>query len=169
MRKDVLTNLYTKQATIIYKYLIKHGCRRVVAEEIVQDSFVKAIEHFDDVEPERLSSWIFKVALNNYRNHLKKASVREELLIDENHFLEKFSSDDEIEDILLVNEKAVEIHCCLNSLKASYKELLILKYEMELSCKEIGKMLGLPEQTIKTYLFRARTEFKSVWRDNLER
>jgi len=166
MRKDVLTNLYNKQASIIYRYLLKHGCRREVAEEIVQDSFVKAIEHFDDVEPERLSSWVFKVALNNYRNYLKKASAREELLIDEAHFLKKLSNDNEIEDILLVEEKATEIHDCLNSLKESYKELLILKYEMELSYKEIGKMLALPDQTVKTYLFRARTAFKSVWRDN---
>lgn len=168
MKKDVLTNLYIKQASIIYRYLLKHGCHREVAKEIVQDSFVKAIEHFDDVEPEKLSSWIFKVALNNFRNHLKKASVREELFIDENHFWEKFSSDDEIENILLLKEKAIEIRYCLYNLKESYKELLILKYEMELSYKEIERLLGFPEQTVKTYLYRARTEFKSVWRDSNE-
>lgn len=169
MRKDVLTDLYNKQASIIYRYLLKHGCRREVAEEIVHDSFVKAIVHFDDVEPERLPSWIFKVALNNYRNYLKKASVRVELLIDETRFLEKLASDDEIEDILLAKEKTFEIYDCLNRLKESYKELLVLKYEMELSYKEIVKILGLSEQTIKTYLLRARTEFKSVWRDNYGR
>ncbi|EHQ88716.1 RNA polymerase sigma factor [Desulfosporosinus youngiae] len=166
MSKDVLTNLYSKQASIIYSYLLKHGCRKEVAEEIVQDSFVKAIEHFHAVEPEKLSAWVFKVALNNYRNYLKKASVREELLIDETHFLKKIAKDNALEDILLLEEKATEIHDCLNSLKESYKELLILKYEMELSYKEIGKMLALPDQTVKTYLFRARTAFKRVWRDH---
>ncbi|WP_088188334.1 sigma-70 family RNA polymerase sigma factor [Desulfosporosinus sp. FKA] len=169
MRKDVLTNLYNKHALIIYRYLLKHGCRRDVAEEIVHDSFVKAIEHFDDIEPERLPSWIFKVALNNFRNYLKKASVREELLIDWSHFLERLSCEYETEDILLAKEKIFEIYDCLNRLKESYRELLVLKYEMELSCKEIAKILGLSEQTVKTYLLRARTEFKSVWGDKYGR
>ena len=168
MRKDVLTNLYSKQASIIYGYLLKHGCRREVAEEIVHDSFVKAIEHFDDVDPQKLSSWIFKVALNNYRNHLSKASAKEELLIDEERFSEKFSGDGDIEDILLIRETANEIRVCLNGLKEGYKELLILKYEMELSYKEIGRILGLSEQTVKTYIFRARNKFKRSWRDSNE-
>lgn len=68
--------------------------------------------------------------------------------------------------VALLFFKAIEIRGCLNSLKESYKELLILEYEMELSYKEIGKLLGFPEQTVKTYLFRARTEFKSIWRNN---
>ena len=148
----------------MYRYLLKHGCRKEVAEEIVQDSFVKAIEHFNAVEPESLSAWVFKVALNNYRNYLKKASVREELLIDEVHFLIKLSKDNELEDIFLLEERTREVHDCLNSLKESYRELLILKYEMELSYKDIGKLLALPDQTVKTYLFRARTAFKKVWR-----
>ena len=168
MRKDGLAKLYNKQASIIFGYLLKHGCRREVAEEIVHDSFVKAIEHFDDVEPQKLSSWIFKVALNNYRNYIKKASVRGELLIDESHFLEKFSADENIEDALLAKEKAKEIRSCLNAVKESFRELLILKYEMELSYQEIGSMLGLPEPTVKTYLFRARNEYKQIWRDSHE-
>ena len=167
-KKDALTALYTKQASIIYGYLLKHGCRREVAEEIVQDSFVKAIEHFNNIDFEKFTSWIFKVALNNYRNYLRKVSDREELLIDESHFLKQFSVDDGIEDILLLKERAKEIRSCLSCLKQSYRELLILKYEMELSCKEIGRMLELPEQSVKTYLYRAREKFKSLWRDSNE-
>jgi RNA polymerase sigma-70 factor (ECF subfamily) len=164
MKKDVLTQFYKEHASIIYRYLLKHGCRKEVAEELIHDSFVKAFEHFEDVDPQKLSAWIFKVALNNYRNYLKKAAVREELLIDDNHFLESFSVDYQVEDALLVKERAHEIRECLNRLKTSYKELLILKYDMDLSNKEIGRMLGFPEQTVKTYLYRARNEFKRVWR-----
>lgn len=165
MKKDVLTQFYNDHALIVYRYLLKHGCRKEVAEELVHDSFVKAIEHFEGVDPQKLSAWIFKVALNNYRNYLKKAAVREVLLLDENRFLESFSADQQVEDVHLVKERADEIRECLNGIKTSYKELLILKYDMDLSNKEIGRILGFPEQTIKTYLYRARNEFKRVWRD----
>lgn len=41
MSKEVLTELYNRQARIIYGYLLKHGCRKEEAEEIVQESFTK--------------------------------------------------------------------------------------------------------------------------------
>jgi len=165
MGNDVLANLYLRQASIIYRYLLKHGCRKEVAEEIVQDSFVKALEHFEDVNPQKLPAWVLKVALNNYFNYLKKASVKEELLIDAGRFLEKISDDGDVADILTTKETAQEVRDCLNALKKGYQELLLLKYEMELSYTEIGSILGLPEQTVKTYLYRARNEFKRIWRD----
>lgn len=169
MKKDVLTQLYQEHASIIYRYLLKHGCRREIAEELVQESFVKAIENFEEVAPQKLSAWIFKVALNNYRNYLKKAAVRAELIVDETKFLALFSDEGQIENGLVLRERTNEIRDCLNSLRSSYKELLILKYDMDLTYKEIGRVLGFPEQTVKTYLYRARNEFKSVWREQNDR
>ncbi len=168
MKADILVSLYRSHAQFIYRYLLKHGCRREVAEDIVHDSFVKALEHIDNITPVKLPSWIFRVALNGYRSYLKKASTREELLIEEEHFFKNFSIDSDIEDMLLSNEKTKEFRDCLNGLKESYKELLILRYEMELSYKDIGEILGIPEAHIKTYLYRARNKFRSLWRDTYE-
>ncbi|MEL4026988.1 sigma factor-like helix-turn-helix DNA-binding protein [Lysinibacillus endophyticus] len=46
-----------------------------------------------------------------------------------------------------------------------YKQLLLLKYELELSYNEIALLLGMKEETVRTYLFRARKEFQKKWRD----
>ncbi|WP_343216266.1 RNA polymerase sigma factor [Clostridium frigoris] len=43
------------------------------------------------------------------------------------------------------------------------KNLLILKYNMDLSYKEISNVLDINESTVKTYLFRAREQFKNKW------
>ena len=45
-----------------------------------------------------------------------------------------------------------------------YKSILILKYDMELSYKEIALLLGTNEDVIKTYMYRARNKFKEEWR-----
>ncbi|BDR66498.1 hypothetical protein K144316041_07080 [Clostridium tetani] len=79
------------------------------------------------------------------------------------------SSDINIEKNLLSKEKSNDIKLCLNSLKEKSKSLLILKYDMELSYREISILLGIKEDTIKTYLYRARNEFKKVWRDKYEK
>lgn len=43
----------------------------------------------------------------------------------------------------------------LNHINSSYKDLLVLKYFMDLSYKEISKLLDISEGNIKTYLYRA--------------
>lgn len=63
MDKEILTELYEDQAKIIYRYLLKCGCHKEDAEEIVQESFIKAIQFIDGVDVKKQTSWIFKVAL----------------------------------------------------------------------------------------------------------
>lgn len=54
----------------------------------------------------------------------------------------------------------MEVNNVLNSLNEKYSSLLIFKYEMDLSYKEIAALLGLNEAVVKTYLYRARNKFK---------
>ncbi|MHB8072593.1 RNA polymerase sigma factor [Desulfosporosinus fructosivorans] len=169
MSKEVLIELYNRQAKIIYRYLVKYGCRKEDAEEIVQESFIKAIQHLDGVDERKLPSWIFTVALNTYRNHLKRKSIRTELSIDGGGFISRLAAEGDFTEDILVNESATLVRDCLGKLKDGYKDLLILKYEMELSYKEIGRLLGLSESTVKTYLYRARNEFKRLWREEYGR
>lgn len=58
-----------------------------------------------------------------------------------------------------------EISLILERIQEIYKQLLLLKYELELSYKEIALLLGMKEETIRTYLFRARKEFQKKWRN----
>ncbi|WP_200805351.1 sigma factor-like helix-turn-helix DNA-binding protein [Carnobacterium iners] len=46
--------------------------------------------------------------------------------------------------------------------------MLLLKYELNLSYKEIALLLGMKVETVRTYLFRARIEFQEIWRNLYE-
>lgn len=166
MESELLLELYKTQAKIIFGYLIKTGCPKEEAEDIVQESFVKAVEYMDGVSVDKLSSWLFRVALNNYKNRLKRKSFINQLSIDGDSFFERLIGDSDISEIIIKKEDNNRIIDCLTSLKEEFKNLLILKYELDLSYLEISKLLGIPENTVKTYLYRARNEFKNSWRDN---
>ena len=43
-----------------------------------------------------------------------------------------------------------------------------MKYQADLSYKQISILLGIPENTVRTYLYRAREEFKERWSENYE-
>ena len=69
-----------------------------------------------------------------------------------------------VEEKILKKEIYLKVITILNQLKEEYKSLLIFKYEMDLSYREIGLLLGVDENIIKTYLYRARNKFKKEWR-----
>ena len=163
MDSQLLLDLYKRQAKIIFGYLIKNGCTKEESEDIVQDSFVKAIQYMDGVSKEKLSSWLFTVALNEFRNRMKKQEKQYLLSIDEGNFYNNLAEDEDFTEDLLSKERSNEVKNCLNKLKEGHKNLLVLKYEMELSYKDITALLGIKETVVKTYLYRARKEFKKEW------
>lgn len=166
MDNQLLLELYKKQSKIILGYLIKNGCSKEEAEDIVQDSFVKAIQYMDGISKEKISSWLFKVALNEFRNRMKKQKKLSQLSIDEEQFSSMLLQDGDFTEGLILIEQNKEVKNCLNKLKNGTKDLLILKYSMELSYKEISLLLGMQETVVKTYLYRARKEFEKEWLNN---
>jgi len=168
MDHDVITQLYISQMSIIYKYLVKLGCSKHEAEDIVQESFTRAMDHMDGVRVEKLRSWLFTVAINIFRT-FKKRNNRLSFSLDEQQYCNNFHSEDDVETSILVVEKCKYVKQALESLKQQYQTLLLMKYQADLSYKQISILLGIPENTVKTYLYRAREEFKERWRENYER
>jgi RNA polymerase sigma factor (sigma-70 family) len=168
MDNQLLIELYKKQSKIIFGYLIKNGCSKEEAEDIVQDSFTKAIQYMDGVAKDKLSSWLFKVAINEFRNRLKKNKRIYQLSIDEEEFSSRLTAAGDFTEQALLKEQKQEVKECLSKLKGGYKDLLILKYEMELTYKEISLLLGMQETIVKTYLYRARKEFEREWNKSYE-
>jgi RNA polymerase sigma factor (sigma-70 family) len=167
MDSDVITQLYKGQMSIIYKYLMKLGCSNHEAEDIVQEAFIRAIQYMDGVKLEKLPSWLFTVAINIFRTN-RRRSKKIDFSIDEEQYCSNFYSEDCIEDSILSAEKVKCVKKTLECLKDEYRTLLLMKYQADLSYKQISTLLGIPENTVRTYLYRAREEFKERWRSNYE-
>jgi len=167
MNDDIITQLYISQMSIIYKYLIKLGCSKQEAEDIVQESFTRAMEHMDGVRVEKLRSWLFTVAINVFRT-FRKRNNRLCFSLDEEQYYNNFCNEDDVEKSILVAEKGNYVKKTLESLKQQYRTLLLMKYQADLSYKQISILLGIPENTVRTYLYRAREEFKERWSESYE-
>lgn len=167
MDKDIITQLYKSQIKILYKYFIKIGCSVDEAEDIIQEAFIKAINYMDGVNVNKLPSWLFTVAINTYRTRNKK-DKRISFSIDEEAYCNKFYSEENVEESIISIEKSKYVIKILEKIKEEYKILLLMKYQAELSYKQISILLGIPENTVRTYLYRAREEFKREWRKYYE-
>lgn len=169
MSNELINDMFRQKMIIIHKYLIRLGCGKDDAEDIIQDTFYKALKYIDGIQAEKLSSWLFKVAINKYYDLCRKNNRHVHLNIDEEIFKESLSDSKLVEDFILDIEKKKEILRILNLISNTHKNLLLFKYDMNLSYKEIAELLDINENTVKTYLFRAREQFKKVWRDKYEK
>ncbi|WP_297421720.1 RNA polymerase sigma factor [Clostridium sp.] len=168
MKNELINEMFEKKMNLIYKYLVKLGCSQDNAEDIVQDTFYKALKYIDGIKADKISAWLFKVAINKYYDLCRKNNKRIYLNIDEGVFKDNLTDRKLVEDFILDLEKKDEILQILNSISDIQKNLLLLKYDMGLSYKEIAEFLGINENTVKTYLFRAREQFKN-WGCNYEK
>ena len=63
--------------------------------------------------------------------------------------------------MLLTSELQGEVQEILETMTEDYRHILLLKYEYELSYKEIAILLSMKEETVKTSLYCARNQFKN--------
>lgn len=165
MDSQFLLELYRKQAKMIYFYLKKNGCSHEDAEDIVQESYMKYIAYSSGVSSEKALSYIFTIAMNEFKKLLKKKGKEQVISIDDDHFWNNFSNEQDTESNVLTTEMNQEVSVTLASMKAVFSQLLVLKYELELSYNDIALLLDMKKETVRTYLFRARKEFQEKWSD----
>ena len=73
--------VYCQNAGKVYRYLLALGCPSHDAEDIVQDTFIKALIHIDSFRGEcELSVWLCRIAKNTWLSQLKKKKRETEQL-----------------------------------------------------------------------------------------
>lgn len=153
-------------AKIIFKYLIKMGATKEDAEDIIQETIIKTIEYLQQIEPDKMRAWMFKVAIHRYYSLYQKNKSTVSLQEGDLERLKPAIADVEIH--LLSKEETKELVEVLQELQPTFQQLLILKYYMEFSYKEISDILNMKETQVKTYLYRARNTFKKIWEEKLD-
>ena len=168
MQTSSIENLYREKSRIIFRYLLKLGCPKEDAEDIVQTTFSKAFEHMIHLNTDNPSAWLFKVSINHYHDLCRKQQRYPYAKIDDTFFANMLKVDEDGEQLVLRKEQKQDIERVLNQLSPTQSNLLLLKYEMDLSYEEISILLHMKIDTIRTTLYRSRKIFKQKWSEYVE-
>lgn len=134
-------------------------------EEIVQEVFIKAYVNIKGFDCSRkFSSWIYRIAHNEFVNALKKK--RPLYFFDLDVLLPHFVSKEDIERDIEKKEIKSLIDKSLNKLSLKYKEVIVLYYFEELSYKEISDVLRIPISTVGVRIKRAKKLMKNLYEQN---
>jgi RNA polymerase sigma factor (sigma-70 family) len=150
-------------AQVVFKMVYNQEDRK----DIVQDVYMKAFHSLAGFRfHSKLSTWIAQIAYNTCISYLDKknlvlAGSSQEGFDLEDEYLERMQHrtgtySEEPEKQLFRKELSGILKKEIDGLPPIYKLLITLFHNEEMSYTEIGNITGLPEGTIKSYLFRAR-------------
>lgn len=155
--------LYQQQAKKLYYYLYGMCHNSTVAEDIVQTTFLKAIEKINTYKANaKLSTWLFQIAKNEYLDYLRK---------NKNSRLEQADVVDKsdettisILDQVIEQETTKTIQKYVMELAEPYRQVMLLRVYGECSYKEIGEMFDKTETWARVTYFRAKETVVKKWK-----
>jgi RNA polymerase sigma-70 factor (ECF subfamily) len=151
------------------------GGNRAEAEDLAQEVFVQVFKAIGTFRGEsKLSTWIYRIAINLAKNRGKYLRVRRTDAHDEIESLDEHggtSGQDKRENVARIErpdemmaglEVEQVVRRAIQELEPSFRECLVLRDVEDLSYGEIGEITGLPEGTVKSRIHRARGQLKEL-------
>lgn len=125
------------------------------AADVAQTSFLKVFERLGQYDPEqRLFSWVYRIAVNEAIDHLKRSRRHDELPED------MLSTAAGPEDHADNGRLSRALQNGLSSIPDDYRIVLVLRHFSDCSYEEIAVIVGVPEKTVKSRLYGARQMLK---------
>lgn len=146
--------------------------RRAEAEEVVQETFVQVFRHVDGFRGDaKLSTWIFRVAVNLSKNRMKRnvrrsRSAHQDLdsIVDHSELGSaegvSVGSIARPDDVLVGVQLEKVVKVALESLDDEFRRLVILRDVEDLTYEEIADVTGLPRGTVKSRIHRGRVQLR---------
>lgn len=172
-RETAFRELIRRYERPVFSLVYRMVRDRETAEELAQDTFVKALNNIERYSPEfKLSSWLFKIANNLAIDHLRKrrlptvsisgapgAATASEI---EATSFEVAGHSPSALETLESRELGSAIERAIAALRPEYRSCIIMRHVEGRSYEEIATTLDLPLGTVKTYIHRARHELRKA-------
>ncbi len=127
------------------------------ARDVTQTVFLKVIEKLDSYDPRyKFFSWIYRIALNESINCLKKQNRLDAL------DAEPVSEASGPEEQTGTEQMSQGMQSALMTIQAEYRTVIVLKHFVDCSYTEIGQILDLPEKKVKSRLYTGRQLLKEA-------
>jgi RNA polymerase sigma-70 factor, ECF subfamily len=155
---DVLEWLIDRYQHRLFRYLLAITHHRSTAEDLFQETWLRVLDRGGQYRPQwKFESWLFGIA-----RHLaidlarrKTAGSLDQLLDpDDGMPLQLAGTNPSPLDEALAGEDSSRIARALTDLAPAYREVLVLRFQEDLSIDEIARIIEAPLSTTKSRLYR---------------
>jgi RNA polymerase sigma-70 factor (ECF subfamily) len=161
---ELLDRLIEQYQYRLFRYLLYVTGNRERAEDFFQETWIRVLERGHQYDGKsKFEAWLFSIA-----RHLvidwqrqKKALSLDALTNPQEGAPMEFAGDDPSPlYLVLTQESEATVQASLGKLPAIYREVLLLRFQEELSLAEISTVLGAPISTVKSRLYRGLEDLR---------
>lgn len=134
------------------------------AEDATQDVMMKILLNMAKFSGKsRFSTWIYSITYNYCIDFIRRKKKDPSIYVDD--FIENLDVEDDVEDRFLMEMNVKRLKVILEDIPVGDKSILLMKYQDEMSIKEIGQILSKSESAIKMKIKRAKQKFRKTFKE----
>jgi RNA polymerase sigma-70 factor (ECF subfamily) len=152
MNREEYNRAVDQLADDVFRFIYKMCRSREMAEDVVQDSFLRLWEVLSSVDGEKVKSFLFTTSYRRAVDVLRREKKYAEVASLEIHAGACPTGDGDLQELLEV---------ALDRLPPVQRTVLLLRDYEDYSYREIAAITGLTEVQVKVYIFRARGTMKT--------
>jgi len=161
---NAFTHIVDRHKDRAYNLAFRICCNREEAEEIAQDSFLKAYRALGSFQRKSsFSTWLYRIVYNTAVSYvrIKKKDILslEDFPADATDFIGTCTSEEEAES----EYRRSLINFAFQKIGEEDRSLITLHYYEEMSTEEISEVTGISKSNIKVKLFRARQKMLQIF------
>ena len=141
MERRSFESVYEEYYDRVFNFVYMQLLHREDAEDVTEDTFIKAMAAFYTYDPQKASysTWLCTIARNSMVDHIRRS--RKGKIISFDGTWDIGENDPELER--LEDDTQRRVYRILERLKPEEREILTLRYKLELGYPEIGRILGI--------------------------
>ncbi len=161
---DSMTILFERYHQWIYNFFFQMIQNQSVCEDLIQNTFYKAIRYRNSYKGGKFASWIFQIARNissDYFKQLQKERLQGDVGLEKiTEISEAYDEDN--------NENIQRLKYVLKKLPVKDRELLVMSRFQGMKYKQIAEVIGSTEIAVKTKTHRAIKKLKTLYFESIE-
>ena len=159
--------LYQRYAGKVYSKCISLLKDEALAEDATQEIFTKIFMNVSKfAERSKFSTWVYSITYNYCIDYLRKKNKQKDLFSED---IEKAPDvEDEVHDEVLLEMEVHQLKQVLENLPADDRMVLLMKYQDDMSIKEIADALDKTESAIKMRIKRAKAKAQQIREEMFE-
>lgn len=156
--KQAYADIINTYKNPLYATLLRMIKDAQLAQNLVQEAFIKVYEQLGQYKDGSFKSWLYRVAINHTIDELRKKeySMKNEELED-THLVE----DEYPEIIYLKKERARQLEGLLSELSEQDRMIFLLRYNNELSYEDISQLLQISVTDVRNKLHRSKKKMRA--------
>jgi RNA polymerase sigma-70 factor (ECF subfamily) len=140
------------------------------AEDLVQETYVKALKGFSSFQPDtNFRAWIYRILRNTFLTSRTGLKATATVPLDEEDGLEIPASAGTPESVFIERAQEQLLQSAIEKLPLHFREILLLCEVEEMSYQEISEALSIPIGTVMSRLSRARKALREILRQKMGR